>query len=65
MAGGEVFALEIRLGYLLLMVMVSMALRMILGSNMTTLSVAVSGMIILCGQAVCVCYPDWRMAGLL
>ena len=34
------------------MVLVSMLLHMILGSNTTTLSVAVPGMIILCGQTV-------------
>lgn len=38
--------------YLLLMVSVSMALHMILGSNTTTLSVVVPGMMILCGDVV-------------
>lgn len=47
-----IFPEEFSIGYLLLMVLVSMALHMILGSNTTTLSVAVPGMIILCGQVV-------------
>ncbi len=47
-----IFPKEFSIGYLLMMVMVSMALHMILGSNTTTLSVVVPGMIILCGQVV-------------
>lgn len=47
-----IFPAEFSLGYLLVMVLVSMLLHMILGSNTTTLSVAVPGMLILCGQAV-------------
>lgn len=47
-----IFPAEFSVGYLMVMVFVSMLLHMILGSNTTTLSVAVPGMIILCGQAV-------------
>ncbi|MEZ3470096.1 MAG: anion permease [Schaedlerella sp.] len=47
-----IFPAEFSVGYLLLMVSVSMLLHMVLGSNTTTLSVAVPGMMILCGQAV-------------
>ena len=47
-----IFPAEFSAVYLLLMVAVSMALHMILGSNTTTLSVVVPGMMILCGDAV-------------
>ena len=47
-----IFPAEFSVVYLMVMVFVSMLLHMILGSNTTTLSVAVPGMIILCGQAV-------------
>ena len=47
-----IFPAEFSAVYLLLMVSVSMALHMILGSNTTTLSVVVPGMMILCGAAV-------------
>lgn len=38
--------------YLLVMVLVTMLLHMILGSNTTTLSVVIPGMMLLCGQVV-------------
>lgn len=47
-----IFPAEFSVGYLMIMVLVSMLLHMILGSNTTTLSVAVPGMIILCGHTV-------------
>ncbi len=47
-----IFPEEFSVSYLLMMVLVSMALHMILGSNTTTLSVVVPGMIILCGEVV-------------
>lgn len=47
-----IFPAGFSVGYLLVMVLVSMLLHMILGSNTTTLSVAVPGMIILCRQTV-------------
>lgn len=47
-----IFPTGFSVGYLTVMVLVSMLLHMILGSNTTTLSVAVPGMVILCGQTV-------------
>ena len=40
------------MGYVVIMIGISMALHMILGSNTTTLSVVVPGMMILCGKMV-------------
>lgn len=47
-----IFPTGFSVAYLMIMVLVSMLLHMILGSNTTTLSVAVPGMVILCGQTV-------------
>lgn len=47
-----IFPLHFSIIYLLIMVLVCMLMHMILGSNTTTLSVAVPGLIILCGQVV-------------
>lgn len=47
-----IFPAEFSLRYLFVMILVSMLLHMILGSNTTTLSVVVPGMMLLCGQTV-------------
>ncbi len=47
-----IFPAQFGIGYLMLMVLVSMLLHMMLGSNTTTLSVVVPGMMILCGDIV-------------
>lgn len=47
-----IFPSEFSVWYLMVMVFVNMLLHMILGSNTTTLSVAVPGMMILCGDVV-------------
>lgn len=47
-----IFPQEFSVWYLMIMVLVNMLLHMILGSNTTTLSVAVPGMMILCGNIV-------------
>lgn len=47
-----IFPEHFSVGYLMLMVLVSMALHMMLGSNTTTLSVVVPGMMILCRTTV-------------
>ena len=47
-----IFPGQFSICYLLVMVFVSMLLHMLLGSNTTTLSVVVPGMMILCGQLV-------------
>lgn len=46
------FPAEFSVGYLLRMVLVGMLLHMILGSNTTTLSVIVPGLVLLCGDVV-------------
>lgn len=48
----NVFPAEFSTGYLLIMIAICMVLHMILGSNTTTLSVVVPGLILLCGQHV-------------
>lgn len=47
-----IFPQEFSVWYLMIMVLVNMLLHMVLGSNTTTLSVAVPGMMILCRNAV-------------
>ena len=47
-----IFPAEFSARYLFVMILVSMLLHMILGSNTTTLSVVVPGMMLLCGQTV-------------
>lgn len=47
-----IFPGQFSVRYLLIMVFVSMLIHMMLGSNTTTLSVVVPGMMILCGQLV-------------
>ena len=47
-----VFPSEFSVVYLWIMVAISMALHMLLGSNTTTLSVVVPGMMLLCGEQV-------------
>lgn len=47
-----IFPAEFSVWYLFVMILVSMLLHMILGSNTTTLSVVVPGMMLLCGQLV-------------
>lgn len=47
-----IFPAEFSMIYLLLMVFVTMLLHMVLGSNTTTLSVVVPGMMVLCGHVV-------------
>lgn len=47
-----IFPEEFSVVYLLVMVFVTMLLHMVLGSNTTTLSVVVPGMMVLCGHAV-------------
>lgn len=47
-----IFPEEFSVMYLLLMVFVTMVLHMVLGSNTTTLSVVVPGMMVLCGHVV-------------
>lgn len=49
---GGIFPAEFSVRYLMTMVLVSMLLHMILGSNSTTLSVVVPGMTVLCGNIV-------------
>ncbi len=49
---GGIFPAAFSPVYLLLMLLVTMALHLILGSNTTTLSVVVPGLIILCGNVV-------------
>lgn len=43
---------EFSVGYLMVMVLVGMLLHMVLGSNTTTLSVIVPGLMLLCGETV-------------
>lgn len=47
-----IFPQKFSVGYLMLMIMVGMLLHMILGSNTTTLSVIVPGLILLCSSVV-------------
>lgn len=47
-----IFPERFSVGYLMLMIMVGMLLHMVLGSNTTTLSVIVPGLILLCGSVV-------------
>jgi len=47
-----IFPTEFSVMYLLMMVFVTMLLHMVLGSNTTTLSVVVPGMMVLCGHVV-------------